>query len=478
MKHEVTIDLRKMFFFIIKRIWIPILCAAIAFVVMYRYVNSKRVETYTAAGTMYVYVANPNMMNYQYISSGDLNSAVQLIDTYTIVVKSNRVMDVVAERLSETYPGITPAMIASTIYMQSVQETGVVRVSCLTANAQLSTDICNAVLDVAPEEIKRVVGAGDIQIIDYAELPQSPNPFSPLRRAILAGLIAAAAVIAVLIVIFLLNHKVADEQELTDRYKLPVLASIRRVQGKNVDSELYRLSEKSPMDIVENYAKLRTNLFYSMLEKDRHVVAVTSSVGSEGKSTIAANLAISFAMSGKKVFLLDGDLRRGCQRDIFRFSEEQPGLTDVLVGSCSWRDAMVATDWDNMRVLPAGHITPNPGKLLSSDLMRQVMEEMLQECDLIILDTPPINIVSDSLILAKETAGTLFVVRQNFSDHREIRKALISAEMAGMDLIGTVFYGEKPSRGSFYSRKRYKNYYHQYETASKVTDTRHRYRNR
>ena len=139
---------------------------------------------------------------------------------------------------------------------------------------------------------------------------------------------------------------------------------------------------------------------------------------------------------------------------------------------------MVATDWDNMRVLPAGHITPNPGKLLSSDLMRQVMEEMLQECDLIILDTPPINIVSDSLILAKETAGTLFVVRQNFSDHREIRKALISAEMAGMDLIGTVFYGEKPSRGSFYSRKRYKNYYHQYETASKVTDTRHRYRNR
>ncbi len=462
MKHEVTIDLRKMFFFFLKWIWVPILCGAIAFTVMYLRARSNRVTTYTAFGTMYVYNGNVNMVNYQQVSQSDLNTAVQLIDTYSIVVKSNKVMDKVAEELDAIYPGIQSSFIASTISMQSVGETSVVRVNCTTADPQLSINICNMVLDVAPAEIKRVVNAGDVQIIDYAQTA-APYTSSPLRRAVVYGLLAAAVSLLPLLVFFMLNHKVSDVQELTDRYTPPVLGTIRRIGGKDTDPEKYRLSEKSDLDIIESYAKLHTNLIYTIPENERHVVAVTSSVASEGKSTIAANLAISVAMSGKRVILLDGDLRRACQREMFQYDDKALGLTDVLVAHCGWRDVLLDTGYETLKIVPAGHVAPNPGKLLSSQLMRETLDDMLTVYDLVVIDTPPINVVTDGLILTRLTAGTLFVVRQSFSDHREIKKALISAELAGMNLLGFVFYGTKFGQDSF-SKRRYRSYYHRYDS--------------
>ena len=460
------IDLVKLAFYLLKRIWLIILCAAIGFAGYYWYSESHWVDTYTARGTMYVYNGNPNVVNYQYASSGDLMSAVRLIDTYTVVVKSNKVLDAVAERLAPDYPGITTGTISGSISMNSVSETGVVQVRCVTRNPQMSADICNAVLDVAPAEIIRVVSAGSVEVIDYAEAPKGPDAHSSMRKGLTGALAGGALAGGLLVVLFLLNRKVTSMKDLTDNYKIPVLSGVRRQKEESEDPGSFLLNEKSSMETMENYAKLRMNLLYTLAGKDNHVVEVTSAISGEGKSTITANLAISLAMSGKKVLLVDGDLRRACQRDIFNYDKSLTGLSDILAGESRWKDCLLVTDWENLHILPAGHFPPNPAELLSIPKVGELFSELQTQYDLVLVDAPPVNIVSDPLVITAHVAGCLFVVRQDYSDHRDIRKALSAAEMTGMEVLGFVYYGENLHSGSYYSRKYYKGYYNKYDYRS------------
>ena len=462
------IDLVKLVMYMLKRCWLLILCAAIGFGGMYWYSMRQKVDTYTASGTMYVYNANPNLVNYGYTNVNDLNSAVQLLDTYMVVIKSNKVMDVMVERLNPDYPGITAAFITRTLSMGSVSETGVMRVSSRTNNPQMSADICNAVLDVAPAEIIRVVGAGNIEIIDYATAPEKPDGYSPTRKAMIGGLAGFVLAGVLLFLLFLLNRKITDTKDLTDNYTLPILASVQRQKGENPDPGAFILNEKSSMEALESYAKLRMNLLYTLVGKDSKSVAVVSAISGEGKSTITANLAISVAMSGKKVLLIDADLRRACQQEMFYYDRHLNGLSEVLAGICSWQDALINTSFENMQILPAGRQPPNPSELLESETMKNLLQEIEQNYDLVLLDVPPINIVSDPLALSDRVAGSIFVVRQNYSDHREIRKALVASEMTGMELLGFVFYGEKLKQSGYYNRKYYKSYYHKYDTRGQV----------
>ena len=227
------IDIKKLFFFVLKRVWIVIVCAGIGFACMYCYTRYYQKDTYTAYATMYVLNGNPNLVNYQYANMADLNTAVQLLDTYMVVVRSSKVMTVVAERLQAKYPGINTGYISSTLSMGSVGETGVLQINCKTGNPQLSTDICNAVVDVAPAEIIRVVNAGSIEVIDYAEAPYGPDYRDPMKKGMLGALAGATLAGAALVLLFLLNHKVTEAEELTEAYTPPVLSSVKREKKKS-----------------------------------------------------------------------------------------------------------------------------------------------------------------------------------------------------------------------------------------------------
>ena len=178
-------------------------------------------------------------------------------------------------------------------------------------------------------------------------------------------------------------------------------------------------------------------------------------------------------MSGKSVLLVDADLRRGCQRQIFHDSyvkkdnKKPVGLSEVLAGITPWRSAVLNTSIENLYLMPSGRFPPNPTELLDSNAMHELLPKVEAEYDMVILDVPPINIVADALALASQTAGSLFVVRQKYSDHREVRKALIQAEMSGLELLGFVFYGEKLEQTRYYYNRYYHNYYRKYDTRKK-----------
>ena len=454
-----TIDIKKLLVFLLKRVWIVILCAGIGFAGMYCYTEYYKSDTYTAHATMYVINGNPNLVNYQYANINDLTSAVQLLDTYMVVVRSKKVMSVVAERLNKQYPGISSGFISSTLSMGSVSETGVMQIISVTPYAQLSADICNAVVDVAPAEIIRVVNAGSIEVIDYAEAPSEPDLRNSGKKGVYGALAGGALAASVLIFLFLINHKVTDMDSLSEKYTPPVLAGIKRQKKNAPCPSAFLINYESPLELIENYAKLRMNLLYTMVGKENRIVAITSAISGEGKSTIAANLAISCAMSGKKVLLVDADMRRACQKENFEYDENSMGLSDVLVGKVHWWDAVLSTGQENLNILPAGQLPPNPAELLSLPLVKDLFPQMQQDFDLVLMDLPPINIVSDPLVIASYVAGYLLVVRQNYSDHRAIKKALISAELTGMTPLGFVYYGDNVTQRSYYNKKYYNKKY-------------------
>ena len=457
------INIKKLVFYLLKRCWLIILCAVIGFTGLYWYAQHYQEDTYTASATVYVLNGNPNVVNYQYTNVSDLNSAVQLLDTYKVVINSTKVMSVVTERLIADYPWIFPDYIASTLSMGSVSETGVLRIMSTTFDAQLSADICNAVVDVAPAEIIRVVNAGNIEVIDYAEAPYYPDDRSPMKKGLIGAMAGGILAAALLVLLFLLNRKVTETEDLTDNYTPPVLAEIRREKVQGTDPARFLLDSSSEMEQVESYAKLRMNLLYTLAGKEKNTLAVSSAIAGEGKSTITANLAISCAMSGKKVLLIDADIRRACQRDHFKYEEDVPGLSEILIGEEMWQYAVIPSGWENLDILPAGHAAPNPAELLSLPAFPDMLSEIEEEYDLILFDTPPINVVSDPLALSSHVAGCVMVIRQDYSDHREIRKALISAEMAGMNVLGFIFYGEKLKQGKYYGKQYYEKYYSRYE---------------
>ena len=458
------IDLTKMLMYILKHLWLVVLCAELGFTARYMYTTRKLPDTYTAQGTMYVNNGNPNLSEYQYINSGDLNSAIALIKTYLVVVKSDKVMGPVTAKLNDNHPGITAAQISSGLTMESVSETGVVAVKSTTQDPQLSADIVNVVMEVAPDEIIRVVGAGNVEIMDYAKVPILPNNRNAIYVGILQGAsIGAVVAVVILALLYVLNQKITEAQDLKDNYTPPVLASIKRIESGRASADSFIVTNQSPMEIIENYAKLRMNLFYTLVGKEKSVVVVTSSISGEGKSTIASNLAISCGMAGKKVLLIDGDMRRATQNEIFKLEQYTNGLSDVLIGKCSWNNTVRKGIKENVDLMPAGHFPPNPAELLESKEMQALLLEIEQVYEVILLDMPPINIVADPLVVSSSVAGCIFITRQNFSDKRDIRKALIAAEMTGMNVLGFVFYGEIINQGGYYSRRYYRSYYNKYD---------------
>ena len=479
-----SIDLARLAVFILKRCWLVILCAAIGFGFMF-WRASKAPDIYTASGTMFVTNSNPNLVNYGYTSTSDISSAVQLVNIYSEVVKSETVMQRVLEYtidpagengneedvlLSQKYPELTTGFIRNAISMSSIHETPMVQVSCTTTNPQMSADICNSVLQVAPVAIKDVVSAGEAKAQDFAAVPAFANGRADMKKGIIGGLVGAILACALLTILFLMNHQVEKPGEITDHYTPPILSYIRREKGSEKDAGAFLLNEKTDMDLVEGYAKLRMNLLYALSEKMHKTVLVTSAISGEGKSTIAANLAVSMAMSGKKILLVDADMRRACQSEIFYYDPNSPGLANILTGSANSKKAIVSTVWENLDILPAGFMPTNPCELLESPTMTNLIQELEERYDLILMDVPPINIVSDPLALSSQCAGSMFVVRQDFSDHREIRRALVSCEMTGMEVLGFVFYGEKLHQGKYYSKRSQRGYeyYNKYDTRSRV----------
>lgn len=210
--------------------------------------------------------------------------------------------------------------------------------------------------------------------------------------------------------------------------------------------------EKEPKSIAaESYRTLRTNIQYSSFDKEYKVIVVTSSEALEGKSTTAGNLALCLAQGDKKVILIDCDLRKPSIHKKFKISNVT-GLSDVLIGKEELL-TVVQRHNKNLVILTSGKIPPNPSEMLSSKAMTALLENLRQNFDYIILDTPPVQAVTDSQILSTKADGTILVVRAERTKRDSIQNAISLLKKVNANIIGTVLNGIESSRNKY-------NYYY------------------
>ena len=224
------------------------------------------------------------------------------------------------------------------------------------------------------------------------------------------------------------------------------------------------LCDKLSFAGAEAYKLLRTNLQFTMPDKDCRIIGMTSSLRGEGKSTTAVNLAYTIAQSGKRVLLMDGDLRLPTVHTKLSLTGS-PGLSNLLAGLCDEREALrVSKYYNNWYILPAGDIPPNPSELLGSERMHNVIDRFSELFDYIILDLPPVNIVTDALVVAPWTDGLLLVVRQNFTTGRALHDCMYQIERVKARFLGFIMtdadIGELTYKkyGRYGRYRRYTNY--------------------
>lgn len=210
---------------------------------------------------------------------------------------------------------------------------------------------------------------------------------------------------------------------------------------------------------AEAYKLLRTNLQFSLPEKNCQIVGVTSSVRGEGKSTTSVNLAYTLAQSGKRVLLIDADMRLPSVASKLEIPGK-PGLSNLLAGLNTEKSClMISSYFENWYILPAGDIPPNPSELLGSERMHALLERYEKFFDFIIIDLPPIGVVTDALVISQWADGLILVVRQNYAERRALNDCMYQIKKIGGKFLGFVMTDAAVGEGSYKRYGKYSSHY-------------------
>ena len=221
-----------------------------------------------------------------------------------------------------------------------------------------------------------------------------------------------------------------------------------RGQFKNQHRSLITMNnKKSP--ISEQYRTVRTNIQFSTIDREIKTLLITSAGPAEGKSTTTNNLAIVFAQQGKKVLLVDADLRKPTSHYSFRV-ENHTGLTNVLTKQSTLDNAIYTTNQENLYLLTSGPVPPNPAEMLGSKAMNELLSQLEGKFDLVIFDTPPVLAVTDAQILANKCDGVVMVVKSGETDNDAALKAKELLQNAKAKLLGVVLNQRKQKESQYY----------------------------
>jgi capsular exopolysaccharide synthesis family protein len=237
---------------------------------------------------------------------------------------------------------------------------------------------------------------------------------------------------------------------------LTTLGAVPRVQDG--DTELVALST-SQSPAVESYRILRTNLQFAAVNHPLDTMLITSPSPTEGKSLTVANLAVAMAQAGKKTVIIDADLHRPRQHRLFSLPNNVGVTTALLAEHPDPGDLLQSTEVDNLQVLTSGPLPPNPAELLGSDRMKELLQHLVEQTDVIIMDSPPAIVLSDAMILATQSDGVLLVLDVGQTRRDAARRAVESLRQVNARIVGVLLNRVPTNGGGYYYYYYYSGYY-------------------
>jgi capsular exopolysaccharide synthesis family protein len=307
-------------------------------------------------------------------------------------------------------------------------------------------------------EIAAAVPDPSVHVVDPAVVPHEPVRPRKFLSVLMAGLLGTVLGLGMAFAREQMDTRVRTREDLrTASGDLPVLGTIPRMapvgqrrvirvlgrrNGARLDTGEPLLTGTDPHSPVsEAYRALRTNITFTRTERPARTMVFTSAMAGDGKSTSASNLAITLARQGLQSVLVDGDLRRGSLHTLFGVPREA-GLSDVLLGRASLEEVVRVVDPEQsdspLRFIPAGAPPMNPAELLGSEAMRAVLADLVDRYDTVIIDAPPLNLVTDAAVLGTRADGVILVARSGATDRDALAHALAQLEAVGATVLGTV----------------------------------------
>lgn len=296
-------------------------------------------------------------------------------------------------------------------------------------------------------------GANIVSLLEEAKVPDAPVSPRPLYNAFYGGLLGAVAGLAAAFIIEYLDDTIKVTQDLPALLGTSLLGLIGRHDNKSKRAIVNMQDSRSP--IAEAYRMLRTNIRFAMVDETIRTLLITSPSPSEGKSTTAANLAMVMAQAGHRTILVDADLRRPVQHQIFGLTNRE-GLTTALIErEKSIEEHLKPTTIPDLMVLTSGPMPPNPSELLGSQRMQDLLALLQTQAEYVIIDTPPVLAVTDSALLAGSVRGVMLVVRAGVTRLEAARRAVSQLSSVQARIVGTILNGVKADGDGYY-------YYHYY----------------
>lgn len=447
------ISLREIFFIIRK--WIGliiglfIITIVVSGVVSY-YVLKPEYQTFTT-----LMVGKPK--DYRTESKIEYNDVIlnqKLVSTYGEIVKSRVVTDKVIENLGLT---LSFNSFRNKVNVNLVKDTEIIKIQVTDNNPILAADIANETAVVFMDSVKTIMNVENVQVIDKAQVPKSPIKPRPMLNMAIAGVLGLMAGMFLVFLLEFLDNTLKTPEDIEKHLGLAVIGAIPTV--KQEQDRLVTLNNpKSP--ISEAFRTLRTNIQFSSIDKEIKTLVVTSSSPTEGKSTISSNLAITISQSDKKVLLIDCDLRKPTVHKTFGL-DNQKGLTNILMGE-ELSDALNKNeDLENLLILTSGPIPPNPAELIGSKKMKVFLDKIRGEYDMIILDSPPVGLVTDSAVLSTIVDGLILVGAVAQTDIEIAKQSKELLKKVNSNIIGVVL-NKVPIEGRSYYKYHYYQYYDYY----------------
>ena len=366
-----------------------------------------------------------------------------------------------------------------------------------TPESKLTSDYVMLKQRLQDLQILQATATGNYQVLSPAPVPVAPYAPKPLRSAILGFAVGLFAGIGLAFLLEQFDTRVRKPDEIAALLRLPILGRIPKIRTKTINEPLPVTLRHPDGHIAESFRMVRTNLDFMAVDNDVNSIAITSCMKGEGKSVCLANLAVTMALAGKKVVIVDADLRRPRQHKFFG-AENKAGVSTVAAGTSTLLQSLVPVqmqapddggpghkefaDWSKgadsqsrLYLLPSGPLPPNPGEIVSSRRFATIIETLTQEADLVMVDTPAMLAVGDTSAIAANVDGLVFLADMHMIRKPQLMTAADQLMRLPTKMLGIVvrLYGKRGSR-YYYAP----GYYYKYSYSQDGAKSKQRHRNR
>lgn len=430
--------------------YLIIVLSVVSAIFGYIYNKNYTVPKYTSTSSIILSVTNQDTEEIVddekiTISAGEISLSEQLMNTYVQIIKSDSVMNKVIENLNLN---ITSNQLAKSINVAPESKSTVLKISITSDNPKQSVEIISETEKVFFERIEELYNIRSAKVLDEPVIEKTPSNINPKKYAFFGFAIGFVAAITILLVKEFFNSNIKNENDIEGNLKLNVLAKIEHFHRK---SKL--ISDMDEYHKTESFRVLAANLKASNSKS----FFVVSNVPEEGKSLVSANMAITFASSGKKTLLIDSDMRKGTQHLLFGINNDE-GLSNLVFNDeFNYKKYVHEDVIHNLDILTNGSADLDYSKLLFTETIEKILKDAKEKYDFIIVDGTPCQMVADGTLLYKLVDSTIIVVKYNNTKCTDINKIKKDIKRNGGNLLGVIINDIHKLGGKNYSYSYYGN---------------------